>query len=55
MILFTLFMIALLIIAVVLVLVVGIGGTAFLLVFGDVIVFIWILVAIIRHIFKRKK
>ena len=54
MILFTLLMVVLVVLAAIVVLVLGVGGTAFLLVFGDVIICIWLIVVIIKHIFKKK-
>lgn len=55
MILFTILLFALLILSVLVILTIGIGGIAFLLVFGDVIICIWIIVMIIKHFIKHKK
>ena len=55
MILLTLSLIAVLIFAVLAIFVLGIGGSAFILLFGDVIVFIVVIVAIVKAIFKKKK
>ena len=54
MILFTLLMVVLVVLAAIVVLVLGVGGIAFLLVFGDAIICIWLIVVIIKHIFKKK-
>lgn len=45
----------LIILAVVSVIILAVGGSAFILVFGDLIVCIAIIVWIIKHIFKKKK
>lgn len=45
----------LVILAVVSVIILAVGGSAFILVFGDLIVCIAIIVWIIKHIFKKKK
>ena len=55
MILFTILLLSLLILSVLIILTIGIGGIAFILVFGDVIICIWIIVIIIKHFMKRKK
>ena len=45
----------LVILAVVGVIILAVGGSAFILIFGDLIVCIAIIVWIIKHIFKKKK
>lgn len=55
MILFAILLLGLLVISLGLLLVVGVGGTAFMLVFGDVIICIVLIVIIVRSLFKRRK
>ena len=55
MILFLVLVLTLLILVVVSAVILTIGGSAFLLIFGDVIVCISIIVCIIRHFIKKKK
>ena len=55
MILFITLLITLLVLAVIVTLAVGIGGAAFIVVFGDVIVCILIIVWIMKKILKRRK
>ena len=55
MILFTILLLILLILTVVTVLAISIGGSAFIVIFGDVIVCIFIIVWIIKKIFFKKK
>lgn len=55
MILFTLFLVAFLIIALIVLLLTGVVGTGFIVVFGDLIVFILIMSWILKKLFRRKK
>ena len=55
MILFTILLIMILILAVVAITVISVGGSAFLVIFGDLIVCIAILVFIMKHLIGRKK
>lgn len=55
MILFITLLVTLLVLAVIVVLAIGIGGAAFIIVFGDVIVCILIIVWIMKKILKRRK
>jgi len=55
MILFITLLITLLVLAVIVALAIGIGGAAFIIVFGDVIVCILIIVWIMKKILKRRK
>lgn len=55
MILFTMLILILAIILIVGIVSAGIGGIAFLLVFGDLIFCVWLIVWIIKHIFTKKK
>lgn len=55
MILFTLFLVAFLIIALIVLLLTGVVGTGFIIVFGDLIVFILIMSWILKRLFRRKK
>lgn len=54
MILFTALLLVILIILAIAVLAIGIGGSAIVLVFGDLIVCIALLVFIFKHLFKKK-
>lgn len=54
MILFTVLLLALLLFMVCAIIVIGTGGIAFILVFGDVIICIWLIVIIIKHLRKKK-
>lgn len=54
MITFTILMIILAILMVVSVIVISVGGAAFIIVFGDIIVCVFILIWIIKKIFKKK-
>lgn len=55
MILFTIFIMTLIILAIITAIIVGTGCAAFIVVFGDVIVFDLLIVFIVKHIKKRKK
>lgn len=55
MILFTILLFMLLILSILVILTIGIGWIAFILVFGDVIICLWIIIIIIKHFMKRKK
>lgn len=55
MILFTILLIMILILAVVAITVISIGGSAFLVIFGDLVVCIAILVFIMKRLIGRKK
>ncbi len=55
MIIFALLMIILAILVALAAFTLSIGGIAFILVFGDVIVFVMILVWMFRHVFKKKR
>ena len=55
MILFTILLIMILILAVVAITVISVGGSAFLVIFGDLIVCIAIIVFIMKHLIERKK
>lgn len=55
MILFAFLLSVLLIFGICAIFVIGIGGMAFILVFGDVIICIGLIIIIIKHIIKRKK
>ena len=55
MILFTILMITLLLLVFVTVISISIGGAAFIIVFGDVIVCVAIIIWMVRHLTKRKK
>jgi hypothetical protein len=55
MILFSLLCIILFAIILVFAFAIGVGGTLFLIVFGDAIICIWIIVAIIKHCSKKNK
>lgn len=51
----TIFVIALLIIAIVLAFTLLAGGAAFLVTFGDVIIAVFIIAMIVKHFLKKKK
>ena len=55
MILFLILALMLIILTLTVVVAVALGGSAFIVIFGDVIVCIFIIVWIIRRMFKRKK
>ena len=55
MILFTILLIMILILAVVAITVISVGGSAFLVIFGDLIVCIAIIAFIMKHLIERKK
>lgn len=55
MILFTLFLMIFLIVTLIVLLLTGVVGTGFIIVFGDLIVFILIMSWILKKLFKRKK
>jgi len=55
MLLFLILALMLIVLTVTVVLAVALGGSAFIIVFGDVIVCIFIIVWIIRRMFKRKR
>lgn len=55
MILFTILLIMILILAVVAITVISVGGSAFLVIFGDLIVCIAIIVFIMKHLIEQKK
>ena len=55
MILFTILLIMILILSVVAITVISVGGSAFLVIFGDLIVCIAIIVFIMKHLIERKK
>lgn len=54
MITFTILMIILAILMVVSVIVISVGGAAFIIVFGDIIICVFILIWIIKNLFKKK-
>lgn len=55
MILTTIFLVALLVLIMSLVFTIFIGGTGFIIVFGDVAIFVIVLVSIIKAIVKKRK
>lgn len=55
MITFTLLMVILTILVALTAFTLSIGGLAFILIFGDIIVFVMILVWIFKHVFKKKR
>lgn len=55
MILFTILLITLLVLAIIVTFSIGIGGAAFIVVFGDVIVCMLVIVWIMKKILKRRK
>lgn len=55
MILFTILLIMIAILAVVAIVVISVGGSAFVVIFGDLIVCIAIIVFIMKHLIGRKK
>ena len=55
MILFLILLLMLVILAIIVVLAVSVGGAAFILVFGDVIVCMVLIGLILKHLFKRRK
>ena len=55
MILFTLFLMIFLIVTLIVLLLTGVVGTGFIIVFGDLIVFILIMSWILKRLFRRKK
>lgn len=55
MILFTILLLTLLMLAVITVAAISIGGSAFIVVFGDVIVCMVFIIWIMKHLFTRKK
>ena len=55
MLLFLILALMLIVLTVTVVIAVALGGSAFIIVFGDVIVCIFIIVWIIRRMFKRKR
>ena len=55
MVLFIVLAIIVLLLALVTIAVVSVGGTAFIILFGDVIVCIWIIIKIMKAITKKKK
>ena len=53
MLLFTILLFILLVLAIVAILIVGTGGIVFTLVFGDLIICVFIIVMIVRHFIKK--
>lgn len=55
MILFTVLLLMLLLFSICAIFVIGIGGMAFILIFGDVIICIGLIIIVIKHIIKQTK
>lgn len=55
MILITILVLTALILLTALVFTASVGGAVFIVVFGDVIVCVWFIISIIKHIIKKKK
>lgn len=55
MILFLILLLTVILLTLITVIAISVGGTAFIILFGDVIVCIVILIWVMKHLFKRKR